>query len=164
MSDPGGGRNSLPCFRCGKEMRRVTDGGHELQPEHGLHFDTTGAYGTTAFDPMDGSSLNIIVCDECIVAGAREGRVMLDQKYIGIGFDPSPDDKIRAVFACGYYVPDRQPVLWDPDADYPEQEPLLVELEEVAEAQALHSTVMWKASAVQFAREFLAAEKEQEEI
>lgn len=142
-------------------MDRVFNGGHELQPSEGLHFNTTGAYGSTSFDPMDGSSLNIIICDDCIVAGAREGLVMLDQKYVGIGFDPGGE--IKSVFPSGYYCPDRNPVLWDPDKNYPDQEPLMVEPEEVAEAKALHSTVMWKASAVKYAREWLEAEKERDD-
>jgi hypothetical protein len=134
-SDLGGGKTTVPCFKCGTEMQRVWDGGYELQPSDGLHFDTTGAYGSTAFDPMDGSSLNIIICDECIVAGAREGRVMLDQRHVGIVVTVDGGD-----YACGFYRPEREAVPWDPDKDYGEQEPLSVEPEEVAEAKALHRT------------------------
>lgn len=37
-----------------------------LQPMGGLHFLTYGHYGSTVFDPMDGSKLNIAVCDDCL--------------------------------------------------------------------------------------------------
>lgn len=160
MSDLGGGKTTPDCFKCGKEMQRVYNGGWELQPDRGLRFETTGAYGSTAFDPMDGSSLNIIICDKCIKKAARKGKVMLDQKYIGIGFDAG--DELVSVYACGFYAPDRQAVPWDPDKEYPEQEPLLVEPEEVAEAKELNSTTMWKASAIRYAQEWLAAEAERE--
>jgi hypothetical protein len=164
MTDLGGGKNTPPCFKCGKEMQRVTDGGWELQPEDGLHFEALGAYGSTVFDPMDGSSLNIIICDDCITEGARQGLVMLDQKYVGISVgDPiRPDSEIMADFACGYYSPEREAVPWDPDKEYEDQEPLRVDWEDVATAKALHSTVMWKASAVEYAREQLIQEAKEE--
>lgn len=163
MTDLGGGKNTPPCFKCNKPMERVFDGGWELQPNDGLHFDTTGAYGSTKFDPMDGSSLNIIICDDCIVEGAKQGLVMLDQKYVGIGFDPAIGDERRgAIFPSGHYSPERNAVPWDPDKEYPRQEPLWVEPEDVAEAKKIHSTVMWKASAVEYAREYLVREAEEE--
>lgn len=38
----------------------------EFQPSGGLAFRTRGHYGSTFFDPMDGSGLEIAVCDECV--------------------------------------------------------------------------------------------------
>lgn len=157
--------DTIPCFKCEEPMQRAFEGGYELQPDAGLHFDTGGAYGSTVFDPMDGSSLNILICDDCIVEAARKGHVLLDQKTVGIGFNPSFGDEPPAVFPAGFHVPDRPPIPWDPwdpDQRYEQQEPLMVEPEDVAEAKELHSTVMWKASAVAFAREWLEAEKERE--
>lgn len=39
-----------------------------LQPLDGLGFITLGHYGSTVFDPMDGSTWEIIVCDPCLKA------------------------------------------------------------------------------------------------
>lgn len=38
----------------------------EFQPSGGLAFQTTGHYGSAFFDPMDGSRLEIAVCDQCV--------------------------------------------------------------------------------------------------
>jgi hypothetical protein len=31
----------------------------------GTHFTSTGNYGSTVYDPMDGHKIHIIVCDDC---------------------------------------------------------------------------------------------------
>jgi hypothetical protein len=58
------------CIVCKKELRDLSSdtGEDSVHPVDGLHFRTYGHYGSTVFDPMDGTYLDIVVCDECILA------------------------------------------------------------------------------------------------
>ncbi len=40
----------------------------------GLHFRTYGHYGSTIFDPMDGTYLDVAICDECIMKNLKKVR------------------------------------------------------------------------------------------
>lgn len=61
------------CIACRKEMKNYMSDG--LQPDDGICFYSKGHYGSTVFDPMDGSYLEICVCDECLTKAASEGLV-----------------------------------------------------------------------------------------
>lgn len=54
----------VPCFACGAILENLMDDGN--QPSRGIEFHTGGHYGSTAFDPMDGTTLAINVCDQCL--------------------------------------------------------------------------------------------------
>jgi len=63
--------NKIPCIVCHKELNNLDYDMHdgkrvEVHPMDGLHFRTYGHYGSTVFDPMDGTSLDIAICDHCI--------------------------------------------------------------------------------------------------
>lgn len=64
------------CIACGKTMGNIQEDG-TLQPKGGLAFQTQGHYGSTVFDPMDGSLLEIAVCDDCLGSASRRGDVVL---------------------------------------------------------------------------------------
>jgi hypothetical protein len=64
-----------PCIVCGRQMRSVV-GRHHNQPMDGLSFASHGSYGSTVFDPMNGSMLEINVCDPCVQLAAADGRVL----------------------------------------------------------------------------------------
>ena len=64
--------NKIHCLSCGKELDNLDyemrDGKRvEVHPMNGLHFRTYGHYGSTAFDPMNGTYLDVAICDQCIV-------------------------------------------------------------------------------------------------
>lgn len=63
-------QESCYCFKCDKEMENIMeeDG---LQPIGGLAFITAGHYGSAVFDPMDGSCIEIAICDDCIEYAAQ---------------------------------------------------------------------------------------------
>lgn len=62
----------LHCIACGAEMINIMeDRGH--QPDDGLSFHTYGHYGSTFFDLLDGSFIQIAVCDRCLVAADAKG-------------------------------------------------------------------------------------------
>lgn len=66
--------DELHCISCGREMfNLMEDRGH--QPIGGLSFHTYGHYGSSFFDPMDGSAIQIAVCDKCLQSADGKGQV-----------------------------------------------------------------------------------------
>lgn len=55
----------LPCFVCGSQLENIAEGDGN-QPMRGTEFTTHGHYGSTVFDPMDGSFMRLNVCDTCL--------------------------------------------------------------------------------------------------
>lgn len=57
--------DTLACVCCQAELPNImaTCG---IQPSGGLAFSSSGHFGSTVFDPMDGSSIQIVVCDPCL--------------------------------------------------------------------------------------------------
>ncbi len=66
-------RAPLPCFVCRKELWNIFNGHN--QPDNSCTFNSHGHYGSTVFDEMDGSQLEINVCDECLKAGRERGAI-----------------------------------------------------------------------------------------
>jgi len=52
------------CFKCEKFLTNVSE--NYNQPMSGLEFTTYGHYGSSFFDPMDGSQIAINICDDCL--------------------------------------------------------------------------------------------------
>ncbi len=50
------------------------------QPQRGLEFISYGHYGSTVFDPMNGSYLVINICDVCLERGAKAGFIYQAKK------------------------------------------------------------------------------------
>ena len=61
------------CIKCGAKMDNIAERG--FQPMGGTAFSTRGHYGSTVFDPMDGTALEIAVCDKCLAAALETRRV-----------------------------------------------------------------------------------------
>lgn len=61
----------VDCIACSKTMESVLPEGRGIQPLGGLAFCSHGHYGSSYFDPMDGSFIEIAVCDECLSKTAR---------------------------------------------------------------------------------------------
>jgi hypothetical protein len=52
--------------------------GHvDNQPRDGVACTTSGNYGSTVFDPMNGEFLEFNLCDPCLVAAGEKGRVWI---------------------------------------------------------------------------------------
>lgn len=60
-----------PCLVCGRELAPIQHG--DVQPVGALILSSSGHYGSD-FDPMDGSVLQVNVCDPCLTA--RSVRVL----------------------------------------------------------------------------------------
>ena len=72
---------TLPCIVCGYQPKHVFNEETESnQPYEATCFMTQGHYGSTFFDPMDGSYLEINVCDECLTKAKAENKIL---RYAG---------------------------------------------------------------------------------
>jgi hypothetical protein len=76
----------LGCFKCGKELESAFPPEHtdDNQPYAGTTFVSHGHYGSTAFDAMDGSFLELNICDDCLRANRDQvlvGRVTEHREF-----------------------------------------------------------------------------------
>lgn len=117
-------RDALPCIVCGQALQNVIDDAQN-QPNDGLAFTTNGHYGSTVFDPMDGTAIEINVCDDCIRVAGREGRVLWSRQH-------------KPVLCMGMVVGREEiygPLVeWNPDqrpSEQPDIQELHVEIEEI---------------------------------
>ena len=55
----------LPCIVCDKPLKPIETDIMNI-PDDSNVFRTYGQYGSTVFDPMDGTFLEINICDECV--------------------------------------------------------------------------------------------------
>jgi hypothetical protein len=71
-------RQPLPCIICGFQPEpcfKDADDEDRHQPFGATMFTTTGHYGSTVFDSINGDELSINVCDPCLKAAAGQGIV-----------------------------------------------------------------------------------------
>lgn len=76
---------TLPCIKCGKSLQPVFEDNTNNQPSGGTSFRSYGQYGSTAFDPMDQSYLEINLCDSCLNEVGKLGSVLLCKGSTEIG-------------------------------------------------------------------------------
>lgn len=69
---------ALPCIVCSKHLDDVFPEYEQdqNQPCYGLTFVTYGHYGSTSFDPMDGSTLELNVCEECLDKARKDNKIL----------------------------------------------------------------------------------------
>jgi hypothetical protein len=84
------GQPNLTCILCGGELPNPYS---RFQPDGGLAFITYGHYGSTIFDPMDGSGLEIAVCDPCVLWALEKGFAVQTPPAAPQPQEMSPDDK-----------------------------------------------------------------------
>lgn len=69
------------CIICKSEVENwdiaYPENETHVHPIGGTVFRTYGHYGSTVFDPMDTSYLEIVVCDDCL-------RARMDHTYAGV--------------------------------------------------------------------------------
>ncbi len=105
-------KKALPCIVCGAELENVTDDS-ENQPYEGTAFLTHGHYGSTAFDPFDGSYLEVNICDACLMQAQTSRRGALEQGRKGRFFAPGPLPDLQIPENVGMEVVDRPLVPWN---------------------------------------------------
>lgn len=79
-------REALSCIRCDKQLENAFDDVTN-QPSGGLAFSAMGHYGGTLFDPMDGSYIELNVCDVCLAELRGAGRVLYGRKAKPVLYD-----------------------------------------------------------------------------
>lgn len=58
----------MPCIVCRKPLESSLPGSNSsMQPADAVWFSSYGQYGSTVFDPQDGSQIRINVCDACLI-------------------------------------------------------------------------------------------------
>jgi hypothetical protein len=114
----------VSCIACGTELESSVGDSGENQPSDATTFRSYGQYGSTVFDPMDGSFLEINVCDRCLTL--HQDRVLWGRDYkhvtacVGGQKFPSVVGRTKA---------HRELTVWNPDIDY--WESIEIEPEEV---------------------------------
>lgn len=78
---------ALPCIKCGRELRNVFPGHVENQPNDGVVFTTSGNYGSRVFDSLNGSILEITICDPCLVEAGEWGRVITARRAVPVVYE-----------------------------------------------------------------------------
>ena len=86
MADP-----TLPCLVCGKKLSSAVPEPAHNQPANGTAFVTWGHYGSTVFDPMDGTRLQVNVCDLCLTEH-RERVHHVDRHGVSTLWNPDQED------------------------------------------------------------------------
>lgn len=77
-----GGRS---CLICERPLDPIDNS--SVLPYNGTLFESQGHYGSTCYDPMDGSRLEFAVCDVCLTD--RAARVV-EVKATGAGYERAP--------------------------------------------------------------------------
>lgn len=67
----------LTCIVCDYQPDTAFNGCENNQPYKATAFNTVGHYGSTFFDPMDGSQIEINVCDDCLRKAVAKKQVLL---------------------------------------------------------------------------------------
>lgn len=93
---------TLPCFCCGGQLASAVPPEHDdrNQPSEGTAFTTAGHYGSGAFDPMDGSMLELNVCDGCLTANPSRVRLLRMARPVEATASPwlpDPEDELEFV-------------------------------------------------------------------
>jgi len=139
-------REALPCVVCGAAVENMDDT-YANSPYAATAFVTHGHYGSTIFDPMNGSYLELNVCDVCVRRLAGEGKVLLGQ------------DRKRVL--CGHMLVGWMPVKreltpWTPGNEADDD--LIVECEQVGDSELLPE-IEWQVEAVEYLRSEQAVEE-----
>lgn len=68
----------LSCIVCDYQPEYALPGEGDInQPYKATAFSTPGHYGSTFFDPMDGSYIEINVCDDCLNKAVDKKQILL---------------------------------------------------------------------------------------
>lgn len=111
-------KQSFPCLICGRILLREMDD-YEAQPDSGVMCSTSGNYGSTVFDPMNGERIYFNICDECFKKAGSTGALQITIEavpittstiYMGANHEP----KLGRPSIVGYRRTDRPFVPWHP--------------------------------------------------
>lgn len=107
----------LKCVVCERTLRNV-DSDAENQPYDGTTFTSHGHYGSTVFDPMDGTFIEINICDEDLAALGKKSQVLMGQSRRPV-LTPK-----RALI--GWETIRRESVYWDATKSYYDEDDVVI--------------------------------------
>lgn len=137
------GEYALPCIVCRKRLLEVQADFTENQAEDGNRFVSRGQYGSTVFDPMDGSHVEVNICDDCLVKAGERGDVLSGKNYREVHC--YPDDNHKAPMVVGKEYLDRPLVPWTKGlAGYDDDDVLEVDIDDIG--TDMGRTVQWMPS------------------
>lgn len=90
--------SALPCLVCGVVLPNV-DPESVNQPSGGTYLQSHGSYGSTVWDPFDGSFLEFSICDDCLVKAGDTGRALRGRDRRPVVVRPDPDKPHRETHA-----------------------------------------------------------------
>lgn len=96
----------IPCIICRKVLEEAMPGYSNNQPNDGLMCRTGGNYGSTVFDPVDGTNLYFLICDECMEKAGEDGVVMTGRFQRPV--------TIEKMGMIGWEKVDNPDVIWNP--------------------------------------------------
>lgn len=136
-------RNALPCIVCDRQIESMDDS-YINSPYAATAFESHGHYGSTIFDPMNGSFLELNVCDPCLRRLAGEGKILLgqDRKRVVAG-DGMP-------MFVGWLPVKREMTTWSPGTE--DDFDVVVSVDDVGNSD-LYPEIEWHEPAVEWARE-----------
>jgi hypothetical protein len=106
---------ALPCIRCGKQLRNVFDDVTN-QPFEGLAFTSSGHYGGTEFDPMDGSYVELNVCDYCLHRLREKKHILYGRKAKPVLFEGTLVGWVKVKRELTIWTGREEPAYIDPHA------------------------------------------------
>jgi hypothetical protein len=65
---------------CGRLLREALPDHSENQPNDGVCAIIHGNYGSTVFDPFDGTHIEVNLCDPCLTLAGAQGRVLVGRR------------------------------------------------------------------------------------
>lgn len=72
------------CIVCAKEIKNrdqaYPEGNTKIHPIGGTVFKTYGHYGSTVFDPMDATYMEIVICCECLKSRTQHTYISVDEE------------------------------------------------------------------------------------
>lgn len=73
------------CIVCYKEIENwdeaYPEGNTKIHPIGGTVFRTYGHYGSTVFDPMDATYMEIVICCDCLKPHTQHTYIGIDKEY-----------------------------------------------------------------------------------
>jgi len=142
-------RNALPCVVCDREIENMDDS-YINSPYAATAFETQGHYGSTIFDPMNGTYLELNICDPCIRRLAGERKILLGQARKRVLSDNN--------LFVGWLPVRREMTVWQPGTE--DDTDVTVDLADVGDDD-VYPEIDWYEPAVEYAREQISRENGQ---
>lgn len=145
--------DGLSCFKCLSLLKNAWRDAAN-QPSEGTCFITYGHYGSTAFDPMDGTYIEINICDPCLREGSENSLVAMGQSSQPVVLS----DRSR----IGSHKIQREIVEWDHSKSYTDLDDVYVigDIEDFELALSYGSRFSWNLETDQIREIILQLEQE----